>query len=190
MFYAVSAVSFARKCVGLVWSDLANSNLYVSRSYWLTIPYAWILDGFHYYPDCNPSGYTADNINEGIHSRENHGENARIHKLTMHRTLLSCVPFCYGRRFTVRFIWHNIDWTYDQKCRNYRTDIILRMTTKRKIFAKTHNGITSIHRGENRTYYEISRRVYWPNIAKHVHDYICTCNACRRNKFDGQLPQG
>ena len=33
VFYAVSAVSFARECVGSVWSDLANSNLYVSRSF-------------------------------------------------------------------------------------------------------------------------------------------------------------
>jgi hypothetical protein len=33
VFYAVSAVSFARECVGLVWSDLADSNLLVSRNW-------------------------------------------------------------------------------------------------------------------------------------------------------------
>tara|TARA_B110000208_G_scaffold101946_1_gene126979 strand:- start:343 stop:2322 length:1980 start_codon:yes stop_codon:yes gene_type:complete len=65
-----------------------------------------------------------------------------------------------------------------------------RMTTRKKIVAETHNGITSIHLGENRTYYEIRRRVFWPGIAKHVHDYIRTCHACQRNKIDRQSPQG
>jgi hypothetical protein len=37
-----------------------------------------------------------------------------------------------------------------------------RMTTRKKIVAETHDGITSIHLGENRTYYEIRRRVFWP----------------------------
>ena len=64
------------------------------------------------------------------------------------------------------------------------------MTTRKKIVAETHNGITSIHLGENRTYYEIRRRVFWPGIAKHVHDYIRTCHACQRNKIDRQSPQG
>jgi hypothetical protein len=31
--YAVSAVSFARECVGSVWSDLADSNMLVSRNW-------------------------------------------------------------------------------------------------------------------------------------------------------------
>ena len=65
-----------------------------------------------------------------------------------------------------------------------------RMTTRKKIIAETHDGITSIHLGENRTYYEIRRRVFWPGIAKHVHDYIRTCHACQRNKIDRQSPQG
>jgi len=65
-----------------------------------------------------------------------------------------------------------------------------RMTLRKKIIAETHDGITSIHLGENRTYYEIRRRVYWPSIAKHVHDYIRTCQACQRNKIDRQSPQG
>jgi hypothetical protein len=33
VFHAVSAVSFARECVRSVWSDLADSNLLVSRSF-------------------------------------------------------------------------------------------------------------------------------------------------------------
>ena len=33
VFYAVSAVSFARECVRSVWSDLADSNLLVSRNW-------------------------------------------------------------------------------------------------------------------------------------------------------------
>ncbi len=33
VFYAVSAVSLARECVGSVWSDLADSNLLVSRNW-------------------------------------------------------------------------------------------------------------------------------------------------------------
>ena len=65
-----------------------------------------------------------------------------------------------------------------------------RMTLRKKIIAETHDGITSIHLGENRTYYEIRRRVYWPNIAKHVHEYIRTCQACQKNKIDRQSPQG
>ena len=65
-----------------------------------------------------------------------------------------------------------------------------RMTTRKKIIAETHDGITSIHLGENRTYYKIRRRVFWPGIAKHVHDYIRTCHASQRNKIDRQSPQG
>jgi hypothetical protein len=34
-----------------------------------------------------------------------------------------------------------------------------RMTLRKKIIAETHDGIISIHLGENRTYYEICRRV-------------------------------
>jgi hypothetical protein len=64
-----------------------------------------------------------------------------------------------------------------------------RMTTRKKIVAETHNGITSIHLGENRTYYEIRRRGFWPGIAKHVHDYIRTCHAYQRKKIDRQPPQ-
>jgi hypothetical protein len=33
VFYAVSAVSFARECVSSVWSDVADSKLLVSRSF-------------------------------------------------------------------------------------------------------------------------------------------------------------
>jgi hypothetical protein len=64
------------------------------------------------------------------------------------------------------------------------------MTLRKKVIAETHDGITSIHLGENRTYYEIRRRVYWPSIAKHVHDYTRTCQACQKNKIDRQSPQG
>ena len=47
VFYAVSAVSFARECVRSVWSDLADSNLLVSRNWgwrlrFLTLAF-WVL---------------------------------------------------------------------------------------------------------------------------------------------------
>eukprot|EP01050_Picozoa_sp_SAG11_P034922 SAG11_NODE_12547_length_697_cov_2.006689_1_plen_176_part_10 len=48
----------------------------------------------------------------------------------------------------------------------------------------------SVHMGRDRMVCELERRVYWPNMRKHVSAWIQACVPCQRNKIDRRKPQG
>ena len=56
--------------------------------------------------------------------------------------------------------------------------------------SEVHDNPLSVHMGRDRMVCELERRVYWPNMRKHVTAWIQACVPCQRNKIDRRKPQG
>eukprot|EP01050_Picozoa_sp_SAG11_P032435 SAG11_NODE_10549_length_822_cov_3.392808_1_plen_184_part_00 len=61
---------------------------------------------------------------------------------------------------------------------------------REQLMREVHDSPLSIHLGRDRLVAELDRRVYWPNMRKHVSAWIQACVPCQRNKIDRQKPQG
>lgn len=57
-----------------------------------------------------------------------------------------------------------------------------------KLMREAHNALTAGHGGMNRTYRNLIRKVYWPNMAKDVSDYVNNCIECKRMKKTPERP--
>ena len=53
-----------------------------------------------------------------------------------------------------------------------------------------HDSATAGHFGFQKTYDNLRRFVYWPNIAKDTQQYVATCDKCQRNKGSQDRPAG
>jgi hypothetical protein len=53
-----------------------------------------------------------------------------------------------------------------------------------------HDSATAGHFGFQKTYDNLRRVVYWPNIAKDTQLYVATCEKCQRNKNSQDRPSG
>lgn len=49
---------------------------------------------------------------------------------------------------------------------------------------------TAGHLGRDRTLATLRRWFYWPQMARDVHEYVRTCDACQRSKGPKHLPYG
>lgn len=53
-----------------------------------------------------------------------------------------------------------------------------------------HDSAIAGHLGFDKTYDNLKRTVYWPNIARETREYVQTCENCQRNKPSRQRPAG
>ena len=65
----------------------------------------------------------------------------------------------------------------ESKCR-----IVIPSTITNQIMDNFHTTPTAGHLGINRTTESIKRRYYWPDMTKHVKEFISCCPTCQKHK--------
>ena len=63
-------------------------------------------------------------------------------------------------------------------------------STRLTLLHDAHDSTTAGHFGFQKTYDNLRRFVYWPNIAKDTKQYVATCEKCQRNKASQERPAG
>ena len=55
---------------------------------------------------------------------------------------------------------------------------------RKKVMSLSHDTTSAGHPGRDRTYFQLSRRYYWPKMSQHVTRYVKACRTCQRVKGD------
>ncbi len=63
-------------------------------------------------------------------------------------------------------------------------------TLRAEILRKHHDDPLAGHYGTERTRELLTRKYYWPGVAKYIEDYIRTCDICQRTKSQRHRPYG
>src|SRR4051812_27930512 len=61
---------------------------------------------------------------------------------------------------------------------------------RRQIMEQHHDRWVTRHAGRFKTLELISQNYWWPQLSRHVGQYVGTCNACNRMKVLQRLPHG
>ncbi len=59
---------------------------------------------------------------------------------------------------------------------------------RKLIMRELHDPPYAGHIGSRRTHEAIARTYWWPDLARNVSDYVCSCIVCQRNKTGTQRP--